>query len=622
MTRGLDDRARRDWRAPAAVILCLLGAATAVSEAQEAPPGGDAPQTGDDWLARAARVRGVIHHHLNEAAASDAEAASERKNLEFVRGQLPEWEAKGWKAAVEEARTNIWWMERRIPFLERLAEGKRGSALAAWRNLVKRLESAADSFARDGQREAAARALVLAAEAGEGDLSNFTVPPTGPLARELRELSPPAETPAPTITEAEAMAKLRELVQRLDPQMRAEGSEAAAKRLRNAADQLEGAGLDQEAQQRRAEANAKDAEASRLYEEAAGRDSQENQPTRAEEHRRKAAQARERASTQTSPPPSPPPTAPTPLSPPSQPAPVGPTHTEDVRRRYDRLPGEGAVVFDLINSAPLVGEFLWQDYNFPQLPVPEPTTQKMIVDSVTGELDPVVTIADRGLGPSGGRWSRPRFGLFFAAFSPQSPPREPAPAPGAFKLFFASLGRSTGEAFDLHVVGTGPLPERITFHGLVVEPLKKEARRAIEAQVRKLAGAKRATARVDAYCLEFLRLPPEADMVFRIAPAEAQRAFAPVQRVLAAARHLRDAGALSPDSDPVAYFHSIRQWAVWTREQGFDEGKYAHAFVEHTRKNLESAGGKWKGEMKKVLLRVVPGRWRDIQRILAAASGG
>jgi hypothetical protein len=110
-------------------------------------------------------------------------------------------------------------------------------------------------------------------------------------------------------------------------------------------------------------------------------------------------------------------------------------------------------------------------------------------------------------------------------------------------------------------------------------------------------------------------------MVFRIAPPEVQRAFAPAQRVLAAARHLRDAGALSPDSDPVAYFHSIRQWAVWTREQGFDEGRYADAFVEHARKNLEASGGRWKGEMGKALRRVVPGRWRDIQRILAAASG-
>jgi hypothetical protein len=290
--------------------------------------------------------------------------------------------------------------------------------------------------------------------------------------------------------------------------------------------------------------------------------------------------------------------------------------------RFGRLPGEeGRVILHLLGDALGLGDMLLPDFNFIQIDPPSPpVTQKMIVDGVVDELQPASTIAERRRGPFDGRSPASSFGVFFASF----PPRPPAPVPAApsgIKLFFSSLGRSTGEAFDLHVVSGGPLPEALTFNGLVVEPLEKEARRAIERQVRRFTGGKRATARVDAYCLEFLRLPPEADRVFRIAPPEAQRAFAPMQRILAAARRLRESGALSPDSDPAAYFHSIRQWAVWTKEQGFDEARFADAFAQHTRKNVEASGGKWKGEMDEALRQVVPGRWRDIQRILAAASG-
>jgi hypothetical protein len=273
----------------------------------------------------------------------------------------------------------------------------------------------------------------------------------------------------------------------------------------------------------------------------------------------------------------------------------------------------------LVGDALGLGELLAPNLNFPPMPVPDPLTQKMVVDSVVDELHPARVLTRAYPPPSttaGG------YTLFFASATPAvvAPPSA-ASAVAGLKMFFSSLGTSTGEAFELHVVGRGPMPRQLRFDGLVVEPLKKEARGAIEREVRRLAGATRATARLDAYCLEFTRLPPTRDMVFQVAGADAQRKFAPMRSVLRASRRLRDAGALTPDSDPRSYFHSIRQWSVWTKEQSFDQKGYADAFVKHTRKNLEGAGGKWAPHMDQALRGVVPGRWRDIQRILAEAAG-
>ncbi len=75
-------------------------------------------------------------------------------------------------------------------------------------------------------------------------------------------------------------------------------------------------------------------------------------------------------------------------------------------------------------------------------------------------------------------------------------------------------------------------------------------------------------------------------MVHLVAGIEKQRQARPVPFILEASRRLRDAGALRLDSDPGEYFRSIRQWAIWTREQGFNEKTFAEALLEHTKKNV------------------------------------
>lgn len=205
----------------------------------------------------------------------------------------------------------------------------------------------------------------------------------------------------------------------------------------------------------------------------------------------------------------------------------------------------------------------------------------------------------------------------------QTPPGSPAePEAPRVRILITSLGGSTGEVLEAHIINDGPVPVTLDVGEIVVEPLRPlppAAQQLILDEARQ-AGRNVVTVKLNAYCLEFLRLPPNAGALLRIASPAQQETFAPMRRILAASRHLRDAGALAPDSDPDSYFHSIRQWAIWTREQGFDEAAFGDAFVNHTRKAFAEAGQRWTADVERVLRGVVPNRWRDIQRVLQEAD--
>jgi hypothetical protein len=188
--------------------------------------------------------------------------------------------------------------------------------------------------------------------------------------------------------------------------------------------------------------------------------------------------------------------------------------------------------------------------------------------------------------------------------------------------FLTSLGVSTGEAFEVVALNQGELPVRISGDGIVVEPvqLKKVAQEQLTSRLRDLASQNPVTAKLNAYCLEFLARPPSAGQLFRIASSGLQEQFAPMRDILKAGRQVFDAGLLNPDSDPVAYMHSIKQWALWTHEKGFDANGFTDAFVEHTKKNFESANRDWNGQIEDAVRAVLPNRWNDIQQVLRAVD--
>jgi hypothetical protein len=184
-----------------------------------------------------------------------------------------------------------------------------------------------------------------------------------------------------------------------------------------------------------------------------------------------------------------------------------------------------------------------------------------------------------------------------------------------------SLGGSTGEALQIQVLNPAGGPIKLGGNGLVVEPIRREAQQKVQKVIAQFAAKNPITAKVNGYCLEFLRQPPGAGTMFRMASPELQKRFAPMRRVLQAAQRMEKLGLMKPDSDPTEYYHSIKQWALWAKTEKFDVRRFGDAFVEHAKKNLKAAGRQWTGQIEDVIRGVVPHRWEQITQVLTMAGG-
>lgn len=193
---------------------------------------------------------------------------------------------------------------------------------------------------------------------------------------------------------------------------------------------------------------------------------------------------------------------------------------------------------------------------------------------------------------------------------------------GGVRTLLTSLGTSTGEAFRIQVINDGPIPIRLGGDGIVVEPLKQAAAQQAARQMQRAAGRSPVTATLSGYCLEFLRHPPSAGTLFRVAGRDMQQRFEPMRRILRAADRVARAGLLNPDSNAATYSDSIAQWALWATEQKFTQASFEKAFLEHTQKNVRAAGQQWTGAMETAVRGLVPNRWADISRVLRASSSG
>jgi len=184
-------------------------------------------------------------------------------------------------------------------------------------------------------------------------------------------------------------------------------------------------------------------------------------------------------------------------------------------------------------------------------------------------------------------------------------------------------GKSSGQSLELQVYDpsgrtqNADLPE-----GIVFEPVKRGAAR----PVAETAGAVHVlTQPLEAYCVDFAKLPPDAGTLYRIAPPSVQEKFRPIVPVLQAGRELTDAGRLTPDSEKSAYETSIQQYALWAAIQHWDQQQFGRAFVEKTKENAAAANVKWTRDTERVVTALIPGRWRDISMVMEEAyklSGG
>ncbi len=188
--------------------------------------------------------------------------------------------------------------------------------------------------------------------------------------------------------------------------------------------------------------------------------------------------------------------------------------------------------------------------------------------------------------------------------------------------FLQSLGTSTGEAFELHILNGAESPISFSGDGIVVEPLviREQAQQLLQDQLAGLASQNPLTAKLNAYCLEFLKQPPTVGQLFQIAQTELQEYYAPARNILAAGRQLFESGLLTGEGDPLAYVHSIKQWALWAHEGDFTFDSFLGAFMEHTQDNFAAAGQPWTDQVEELIQGVAPDRWEHVQMVLDRAA--
>ncbi|GAC1661041.1 MAG: hypothetical protein NVS9B4_12750 [Candidatus Acidiferrum sp.] len=180
-----------------------------------------------------------------------------------------------------------------------------------------------------------------------------------------------------------------------------------------------------------------------------------------------------------------------------------------------------------------------------------------------------------------------------------------------------ATGNSSGEAFQLQVRDPSGRTERAALpEGVVLEPVKPGGAKPPAAQ----GMSNLLTQQIGGFCVQFLKLPPEIGMVYKIAGPMMQEKYQPARLVLQAGRALAEKGKLHPDSDPDSYADSVRQYAVWAKQEGWDEKKFGDNFVERTKKNAEVRKVKWSQQIETALRGAVPGRWRDITQVLELAG--
>lgn len=239
-------------------------------------------------------------------------------------------------------------------------------------------------------------------------------------------------------------------------------------------------------------------------------------------------------------------------------------------------------------------------------------------EDVLSEIDEVMVIA-------GGAPVSPVKGFaaaLDALFDLLQGPRLHAAQNQPAQVLFRSLGGSTGPILQMQVFKSGTGPVRLQGLDVVLEPLTDAGAKQLRDEIGRRSLTAARTLTMNGYCLEFLKTPPAAGSLFRIAPADVQQRFAPLRKIMSAARRAYRDGLLHPDSDRTEYFNSIRQWAVWSAEQRLDEQGFVRRFVEHSRKNVEGSGRPWNRSLEEAVRALAPNRWKDISAVLRSAETG
>lgn len=179
-----------------------------------------------------------------------------------------------------------------------------------------------------------------------------------------------------------------------------------------------------------------------------------------------------------------------------------------------------------------------------------------------------------------------------------------------------ATGASTGDAFEVRIDAGAAYSGRIVApQGLVLE--------ATTVMVPATGGvAARDTSQLNGFCAEFQKDPPPPGTVYRVANAAQQARLKPLRKLLDAADQLSAAGRLHPDTNPATYVNFVKQYAMWTRLEGWNADAFARNFVARTKKNVEAAKQPWTAQVEAEVKKRVPSRWADIQSVLQTVLQG
>ncbi|MBI1874548.1 MAG: hypothetical protein HYS05_11800 [Acidobacteria bacterium] len=191
-----------------------------------------------------------------------------------------------------------------------------------------------------------------------------------------------------------------------------------------------------------------------------------------------------------------------------------------------------------------------------------------------------------------------------------------AQAPGDVTVSLIAAGVASGPAFRMEARGQGGSSPIVTIpDGLVVQALDGASTRTRAAR----AGAPMQTESLNGYCLEFEKQVPVAGALYRIAEPAMQQQFQTARQVLGAGRFLARTGRLHPDSNPAAYHHAVKQWALWTHLAGWDETTFVEKFVARTHETARQLKQTWTRALEDRVREAAPNRWRDIRAVLDEA---
>jgi hypothetical protein len=190
------------------------------------------------------------------------------------------------------------------------------------------------------------------------------------------------------------------------------------------------------------------------------------------------------------------------------------------------------------------------------------------------------------------------------------------------QIFYSFIpnGNASGNTFKLRVVDpTGKLQKVRARDGLILQPLKPVAAAPVEAG----PGGKELVYEVTAFCVDYAKLPPDPNQLYRVAPPYVQAHYGNIGPVIRAGRELAEAGKFHRN-DP-AYKVLAQQYALWAQLGHWNQQQFTEVFLEKTKTDAEKENVKWTKQLEQSLMGIVPGMWGDIQMIQDAAaklSGG